>query len=57
MVINDDTVVQRFFFVIAFQHYLGGICKLYGWLISRVINIVASSAELGINTLELNGGF
>ena len=44
-------------FVIAFWYYLEGIHKLYGWQVSRMINIAASSAKLGINIPELNWGF
>ena len=49
-----DIVVD---FVIIFLYRLGGIHKLYSWQISRMINIVASSAKLGINIPELNWGF
>ena len=30
---------------------------MYGWQVSRVINIVAGSAELGVNIPELDGRF
>ena len=49
-------VVQRLcnFIFIFFLYHLGGIRKLYSWQISRMINIVASSAKLGINIPELD---
>ena len=54
VVINNGTVVQRFCVCV---YCLGGIHKLYSLQISRMINIGASSAKLGINIPELNWGF
>ena len=39
------------------ENYLWSIRKLYGWQVSRVINIAAGSAKLVVNVPELNGRF